>query len=237
MPGELGREVERLAVGFQRLAIGIQDRSDLQGPLYRDHDGGDVRVALAAASGDPAGGGDRHRHHDDGEGRDRAGASIDARAGRASSRPSAYLPTIASYYSDSRRQHAVVSVQLPRRRSSITTRTSSGSPASIPIRRLRPGRRSRPPRASCANAGIALRHHHRLAGLDQYREFLRLPQPADRDARERHWRARCRIADQQSRRDRPSRRRWSSGRRRGCSTIAAAPTTPSAASTTANAAS
>ncbi len=30
--------------------------------------------------------------------------------------------------------------------------------------------------------GHRLRHHHRLAGLDPYREFLRLPQCADRDA-------------------------------------------------------
>ena len=66
-------------VGFQCLAIGVQNRSDLQGPLYRDHDGGDVRAALAAASRDPAGGGDRDRHHDDCQGRDRPGASIDAR--------------------------------------------------------------------------------------------------------------------------------------------------------------
>ena len=59
MPGELGREVEQARCRFQRDAERLPRRAGVQGPLYRDADGGAFRIPHTAASGDRSAGRDR----------------------------------------------------------------------------------------------------------------------------------------------------------------------------------
>ena len=92
---------------LQRIADRLPDRSELQGPVHRDHDGGAVRGAHRAATRDRAGERGRDRHHDGGEGRHLSGASADARAGRGFD-PKAYLPAVDGLLHRRGRQHAVV---------------------------------------------------------------------------------------------------------------------------------
>ena len=96
----------------------------------------------------------------------------------------------------------------------------------------RPGRESRPPRASCANTGIACgitTDWPAWINIENFSAFHNVP-IATQD--ERHRRHRRRIADQQPRGDRPYRDAGRLAEEHRFSIIPAAPTMPSAASTT-----
>ena len=176
------RQAARKARGrFQRLAVRLPDRADLQGQLHRDGDGGDLRVPLAQPAGHRPGQRDRDRDHDGGQGRDLSGVRTDARPGgavlalRLSARRHRLLRR-------RRRQHAVVSVQRldadpVLQQGSVSRRRPRSRGGAEDLARGRRGGEA------AARGGRRLRLHHVLAVLDQCREFFGLPQSADRDPR------------------------------------------------------
>ena len=183
-------------VGFQRVAVRIPDRADLQGQLHRDRHGGDLRVSLAQPARHRPGQRDRDRDHDGGEGRDLSGVRADARRGRGvlAGRLSAGGHRLLCRH---RRQHAVVPVQ----RLDADPLLQQG-----PVPRRRPRSRSaaedlaggRRRRQAAARVRRGLRLHHVVAVMDQCREFFGVPQPADRHHGQWLRRPRCRAHFQQS---------------------------------------
>ena len=139
---------------FQRIAIRIPDRAELQGQLYRNRDRGDLCVSLAQPARHRSGQRNRDRDHDGGEGRDLSGVRIDAgRSRRHFLRRRIFRPSPAT--TPTSPATCCRSRSMPRRRSCTTTRTCSAPPASIPKWRRRPGRKSARRQSGCARPAPA----------------------------------------------------------------------------------